>query len=362
MGLNFGQNFLPPKGEMISSFDFKDIISGQSYITFFCNYLGPKATIYESYTAGDDTDNEIDETDWLTQTFTVGNTGVNETFWINGCELFMKGAMGSARDLTVSIQKLDGANKPDGTDIAIGKQEEIEFSATAQWHKITFNSPTLLESSTSYALVVRVDLLGSSWQWRSDNSAPSYTGGQYGVSNDVGETWTMDSSKDFLFKILGDTTPALTFTRQQIDAPPITIIRASSTTEYKEAHKHNTYLEFNKSANLKGKVIIKTNMTVNMGENNENLFGHFDYELIKIEGTSETSLGTATSKYEVFDSGNRSKTFGAQINLSSTEHFKKGDILKLKLTTFLKADDSTHGEITLKIEDFTIALPFKLDI
>jgi len=62
----------------------------------------------------------------------------------------------------------------------------------------------ILRKNIKYVLVLRKSAAGdANDQLRIDNTASSYAGGKYLITNDAGVNWTVYDEKDMLFEIWG---------------------------------------------------------------------------------------------------------------------------------------------------------------
>ena len=162
------------------------------------------ATKFEYYNTGDDLSSGgiYGGNRWRAQTFTTVLS-----FTITSVKLLVL-REGSPGTVTVSIQGVDGSNKPDGSDVASITDDPSAYttSSSGEWIEYTFASPYLLSATTRYAIVVRA-AGGSSEndiKWRADSSSPAYTNGEILTSTDSGNSWTAISSIDALFETWGN--------------------------------------------------------------------------------------------------------------------------------------------------------------
>ena len=159
------------------------------------------ASAYDFYKVNDDSDNGLYSPLWLAQTFQASDTytavGVKIKIWRTN----LPGTV------TVSI-RATSASKPSGADLAVGTTNgnTLPSVATGEWREITFASGTAITSGTTYAIVVRATggNLGNRINWRSDSSSPSYTNGSYAYSANSGTSWTLNTSVDFMFRVVAD--------------------------------------------------------------------------------------------------------------------------------------------------------------
>ncbi len=161
--------------------------------------------LYEYYITGDSVAQSIYGVEWEAQTFTVGEVGLNENFNTSSVKLFLYRTL-LPGTITVSIQGVDGANKPDGIDLAIGTTtgNDLPIGAPYEWREITL-TPFELQAGTQYAIVVRA-LTGDAdnrVNWRADSLSPTYAGGNRLTSNNNGVTWNNFIGQDFMFEVWG---------------------------------------------------------------------------------------------------------------------------------------------------------------
>lgn len=347
--------------EILANYDFTDVLRGHVFETVYCSAAFPKATVYESYITGDDTDNIPTSTTFFAQTFTIGTTGTDEDFWCHGVELFIDGS-GANSSMTVSIQAVDGSNKPDGIDLTFGSFIH-DLNTTPHFHRMSFSKPAKLSSATQYAIVV---IGNNSDRWRSDNSSPTYPGGEFGTSTDSGATWTMDANKDFLFKVLGDTIPSLTFFQrdlQNADSFQTDDPAGAGPVNYTQQFTQDIAMIIGKSTNLQGPLIFQVPINVaTMGSNNQVDF-YYNFELVKNSGGTETSIGTSSSK-ATSATTTGTTNFLSRIDIGTIAHFKENDELILRVTFFMKVNDtsSTGAEFKIEFKDIWMDIPFKTDI
>lgn len=337
----------------IASYDYADVISGNSYLKLYCSAAFPKATIYESLTSEDDSNATLTSIAVLfCQTFTVGTTGTNEDFWINGVEIYGNGFT----DLKVYIKAVDVNGKPAGDILAYG-QTVIGMSTANSWCRFNFAYFAKLVASTKYALVLeRVGI--NNIIWRYDGSSPSYTNGSYGTSADSGATWTMDNAKDFLFKILGDTRPPLTFFREDLqNADSYSIININSTS-YTQKLSCDIDVIFGRSSSIQGNVQVSIPITLDINAQTY-ISAYYTANLICVRAGVEISVGTAVTKTLNVEA-DTTTTLLAQIYVENQFVFLKTDTLKLRLACFYKTINTGNSGLTLDFKNIWIKLPYKV--
>lgn len=111
-------------------------------------------------------------------------------------------------NITVSIQGVDGSNKPDGTDLVsatLATADVQEYNNTPRDFSISLGAGTALTADTKYAIICQVaGDAGSYIRWWY-NTSSVYAGGNLITSENSGSTWTHDTAKDFWFEEYGTT-------------------------------------------------------------------------------------------------------------------------------------------------------------
>ncbi len=152
------------------------------------------------------------------QSFTIGNTGVNENFNITSIKL-LSWKVDAPQTLFAAIKAVDGDGKPTGAELSTGSIDPSgwgEGQGNAAYHEINMSAYTLL-ASTQYVLILRSPdsgVAGAPW-WGVDNTSPTYGGGVSLYSLDSGSSWNIEASEDYLFEIWGGEAAALA--RAKID-------------------------------------------------------------------------------------------------------------------------------------------------
>jgi len=159
------------------------------------------ASIYESYTTGDDGGGYLYGSLWKAQTFTPS---VAHTITSVRLLLYREGAAGT---ITVGIRATSGG-QPSGIDLCSGTiaGSSLTTNTSGAWYEITLGSGYSLSASTQYAIVVRAAGGDASNRglWRRDGSSATYSGGILLASADGGSTWTSLADRDFMFEEWGD--------------------------------------------------------------------------------------------------------------------------------------------------------------
>lgn len=355
---------------IFANYDIVDIIRGRAYITLYGLLAKPKSTLYESYIAGDDTaDDMADGTEWRAQTFTVGNTGVNEDFYVHGCEFYMYGTGVNQIKIRAIIRAVDGSNLPTGKNLAYADFtiDPPTGSATAQWNRFTFANAVKLSASTQYALILHGSDGSNLFVWRYDNTDGSYTGGERITSTDSGGSWSAQSGDDFLFKILGNTKSSLGFHSENLNFGEAWKADGVGDVAYTQQIQQDMDIVIGENAIVQGTTFITMPFTPTSFGNNETLSFYWDLELLRDRGGTETSMGTGSTNatFIADDVVTQHLTMGT-IDVTSNISFRPNDILRLRATLMFKTDDGASGgtgtDISVNFEDVVIRLPFKLDI
>jgi hypothetical protein len=160
------------------------------------------SVIDQQYIVNDDAYLTVNGSNWFAQTFTTGLAQRIRGVWIK-CHA-SDGLKSFGGTLTVSIKGVDGANHPTGLDLCaayVDNPEVVEqYQAGDVWVYIPFTDQpngTLLANATRYAIVIRSTV---SFQWRADNSASAYAGGNREASTNGGASWTATATSDAMFK------------------------------------------------------------------------------------------------------------------------------------------------------------------
>lgn len=159
-------------------------------------------TQYETYNAGNDGYIALYGTNWGAQTFTIGTVGSNVHHKITSVKLYLDAqTITIAYDTTISI-RATSSSRPVGSDLCSGVIPASTITTIAAWYEVTMSpSNIVLQPGTMYAIVVRcpgTSDLNSVW-WNYDGSSPTYTGGTLCTSDNSGDSWSTDASKDLMF-------------------------------------------------------------------------------------------------------------------------------------------------------------------
>ena len=110
--------------------------------------------------------------------------------------------VGTGSTLIVEIQHDNSSsnNKPNGTVIANATTTGLTVVAanTYYWKTFNFSTKPVLEKGTKYHIVIRNNN-SDTYRLGTDNSTPTYTGGELVYSTNSGATWTNDSTQDAIF-------------------------------------------------------------------------------------------------------------------------------------------------------------------
>lgn len=163
---------------------------------------GGSETLYENYTAGEDSDIDAECEWWFAQTFTPP---VTHNITKVGLKLFKAG---DPKTAYVYIRAVDGDHKPTGGNLTSGSFNASAINGTSpgSWHNITVTSYQLT-GGTEYAIILAAPNCNctgpsESVNWRLKNSG-SYSGRSW-MSMDWGVTFSIDyGAIDFMFEEYG---------------------------------------------------------------------------------------------------------------------------------------------------------------
>ncbi|MDD4984225.1 MAG: hypothetical protein PHQ43_00350 [Dehalococcoidales bacterium] len=165
--------------------------------------LGAKSAILidQQYIANDDSQQGFSNSSyWEAQTFTATFAQRVRGVWL---KLYRNDGGTAPGLVTVSLKAVDGSNHPTGVDLCIAtfNGNELPFlgSGNANWYWIPFTTAPWLSLGVRYAIVARCATSGL--YWRSDNTSPTYAGGNREYSTNAGTSWATDTSKDYMFKV-----------------------------------------------------------------------------------------------------------------------------------------------------------------
>ncbi len=165
------------------------------------------ATLYERYNSEGDavSDNASFSANWDAMTFTPS---ISHT--ITSVRLYMR-RDGSPGTMTVSIRATSGG-EPTGSDLdgitgTTNANTLPAYPAGREWREVTLGVGIALTAGIKYAIVIRCAGNSSSNQtrWGTDNSSPTYAGGEHYNSADSGSTWNPTGThSDDLFEEYGE--------------------------------------------------------------------------------------------------------------------------------------------------------------
>jgi len=137
---------------------------------------------------------------WLAQSFTPTST---MTFTSAKIRVFKSGT--GAGEMTLAVKEVDVNGKPTGAELASGTFESSDIT-TSMDIIVAFASPMTLTSGVDYAIILYSTAAGGdssnkiNWFYSTGNPYPI---GSKVSSSNSGSTWTVDTTIDFYFSILG---------------------------------------------------------------------------------------------------------------------------------------------------------------
>ncbi len=161
----------------------------------------------EWYESGEDVDKVLGDTGGV-ETAQAQSFKVDAACTIKAVEMYLKKAAGTPGDITVRIET--DSSGPTGTLAHTNAATTITaFAGTSYaWKEAVFASTFALAADTTYWLVLKTAAAANdnNYNWRADESTPSYSDGSNAHSEDGGSSWTVDAATDMYFRIKGDET------------------------------------------------------------------------------------------------------------------------------------------------------------
>ncbi len=321
---------------VVYNYSYEDTIKGQTYITFDGLQVD-REIISEliTYDTGDDANQEMSDNDHrVAQSFTVGSTDI----WVSTIEIKATEAGNASPNAKVTIQKTT-AGEPNGvimdTDIKTNA-----WNGTTSFETFTFDNVRLLAGVT-YAIVLGASGYGivpneSTIGVRVDSSSPTYTGGSIWTSTDAEANWSVDATKDMMFRINGKAN------NSHILFPAANINSTDDITSVTGVEL-NLNFDFivNSTVAIKGMVLLDISGTAEIME----------VDLIDWNGTTGTSLVTGTT-----DSG----TATLAMDITTWKRIRRGNTLRLNV----KYTNAASGTLTINHSgnNLKLHLPFRVEM
>lgn len=158
------------------------------------------SNLYEYYDTGQDSEAQIlNNLRWYAQNIEPSITHVADSVAV-----YARIGLGNPGDLTVSIQTVDGSEKPNG-EIAVGTESQSSFTGSLAWVTVTLSSTVTLTAGTTYSIVLKA-LSGDNvnyYNWGTDQTSPTYDG-KFTYTLNGGSTWiTPVTTTDCMFREYG---------------------------------------------------------------------------------------------------------------------------------------------------------------
>ena len=165
------------------------------------------ATRMEWYTEGYDASEQLSSTDIeVGQTFTIGTTGVSNSFNLDWLSLYLK-KNGSPTGLYYQVFGTHADGSPDTTQTYGWENvSAVTIGTSPSWQKIQMDNGGKLNRNTKYFIRLKATGTANASNYISvciDQTSPSYTGGSFWKSTDAGVSWTKTDTKDCLFEVSG---------------------------------------------------------------------------------------------------------------------------------------------------------------
>lgn len=160
----------------------------------------PSSELWESYTAGNDSNYEVYGNIWLGQSFTISPES-HSVLQVR-LRIYREGSPGT---VTVSIQETS-AGLPVGDDLTSGTIDGdiLTDDTGGAWYGVTLTE-TSLSYDEVYSVVIRAEAGdgNNSLHIVYDGSAGAYAGGSEVNSSNGGVSWAADTDDDLLFEVRG---------------------------------------------------------------------------------------------------------------------------------------------------------------
>lgn len=353
----------PPRREALVNYDWVDYLSKRGYISFYGGTVGVTHTKYESFTSANEASSlNLEDSNWVAQTFTIGNTGVDEDFYVTKVRVVRGGTANTG--VFLDIQKTT-AGKPNGVTVMRWEQSSQatipkETESSTDWREFDLRNADFwngekLEAGTMYALVL--------WATTSDPDATliidtsgTYAGGTLWETTNSGGDWT-DQEEDAHFEVWGSTVNPYILSTEQFNSNWDTTTFELETATSQGTEDLTATLIFDMTVNktdiLDGTAFIDTSISSNADCTEPSA------ELYIVRNGAETLLGKC-------DGWMNYDNLQGQIPLTRTR-IKRGEILRLKIVVGIKEDDTEdQADVTFNHNPQTptlkLDLPFKLDI
>jgi hypothetical protein len=162
-------------------------------------------TLYERF--NNNSDNDYFEflygNNWYAQTFTVGETGTNESHYDTSFKMLIYKASGATGTIEYAIRATD-TGAPTGDDLCSGTADVTTISTTKGYFEISLSGCNNLTPSGVYAVVISCQTCIVTLYPRVYNGVNNYTGGGMYSSSDAGINWTIPGANvDWLFEEYG---------------------------------------------------------------------------------------------------------------------------------------------------------------
>ena len=167
-----------------------------------------------------------------------------------------------------------------------------------------------------------------------------------------------------MFRILGDTINPLTFFTNDlgIESQALYLGTNSADATYVQVFNTDLDIKIGESSIIQGQAFIELPLTSTSTVSKWQNF-YFEVELLRDRGGTTTSMGTANTAAKDYKTDG-TMVLGTQINIENNIKFKPNDILRLnvKLNHKSKTLTAVTQPITMKWEDVTMTIPFKLSL
>jgi hypothetical protein len=153
----------------------------------------------DSYESGDDSDERVDESDGYKIAQSVTASASFTCFKVD----IKISDSGEINDITVRIET-DNSGKPSGTLVDANATEQVE--RVEGWTEFTFSSSFTWPTDKVWIVASAQNVVSDYFDWRSDQSSPTYAGGN--ISRYAAGSWTADATTDCVFRVYEANTSA----------------------------------------------------------------------------------------------------------------------------------------------------------
>ena len=324
------QRLSAARRQAVLSYSFGDVITSQTYLNLYGMVAEDSRTTELFAFESSNTAFNADDNEWIAQVFTVGSDDI----YVKTIEVYIDDSSSSGT-FTLEIQETT-TGEPNG--ITRDLATLADPPAATQWVTFAFDK-VRLKAGGVYAVVCKGQENLQPTDVYYHNSAGA---GDLFTTSDSGSNWTEDTNGELRYRING------------LDVNPHIIFPASGITSADASHAVNAIavaeddllvdldfdFEVQKTIALKGLALLQISSTG----------GYDTINLIKYDGTTETTIATATT----------SSSSLVKLDISSVTNITRGDILRLNIQQKATAAGAVSLSIGHSGTNLILSLPVKL--